>query len=98
MLEKLTADEPSQFVDPRGAYFLFVDISRINIPSNYAFPEYIAARGRDFKFTYWMINEIGVSCIPGSCKEPFSTLVYKPVMLIKCPILRLLRSHRRSLG
>ncbi|KAL6718539.1 arylformamidase [Lecanora helva] len=55
------------FVNPRGAYFLFVDISRLNIPKNYPYPEYVATRGKDFKTCYWMIQEIGVSSIPGSC-------------------------------
>ena len=87
----------------RGAYFLFVDISRIQLPNDYKYPEYVQSRSRDFKITYYMINEIGVSSIPGSCElhHPFvnfARIWRESLRLINCKRARLLSSRTCTLG
>ena len=58
-----------QYVKPLGAYFLFVDISKVNIPCDYKFPEVVNKRGsKDWRVCFYLVNEIGISSIPGSCK------------------------------
>lgn len=52
------------YSDPEGGYFVMVNMSRIQIPPDYQFPDYIASRPRDFRLAYWMIREIGVAAIP----------------------------------
>lgn len=48
-----------------GGYFLLVNMLKLKIPHDYAFPEDIALRGtEDFKLAYWLIKEIGVVGIP----------------------------------
>ena len=71
MRRSLTA-EHDQFVEPAGAYFIFVDISSIEIPTTYQFPEPFASRSQDFKVCYYLTNELGVTSIPGSCELLFS--------------------------
>ncbi|KAL4081774.1 pyridoxal phosphate-dependent transferase [Scleroderma yunnanense] len=57
---------------PEGSYFVLVDISRLKIPDDYPFPLYIMNRPRDFKASWFIAMEIGVSSIPVSdfyCEE-----------------------------
>ncbi|KAF2230513.1 PLP-dependent transferase [Viridothelium virens] len=58
------------YVKPLGAYFLFVNISKIKLPPTFKFPRTVTKHGsKDWKVCYYMINEIGVASIPGSCKS-----------------------------
>ncbi|KAF8974333.1 1-aminocyclopropane-1-carboxylate synthase 1 [Flammula alnicola] len=57
---------------PEGSYFILLDISRVDFPENYPFPESVIGRGRDFRACWFIANEIGVSSIPVSefyCEE-----------------------------
>ncbi|KAL9053352.1 MAG: hypothetical protein Q9206_003956 [Seirophora lacunosa] len=53
-------------VVPSGAYFLFVNISTVELPESYQFPPTVAKKSRDWKVCYYMCQELGVSSIPGS--------------------------------
>jgi len=55
-----------KYTVPEGSYFILVDISDLNIPADYPFPETINGRGNDFKASWFMAMEIGVSSIPVS--------------------------------
>jgi len=57
---------------PQGSYFVLLDISDLDIPDDYQFPESLHGRGRDFKACWFIAMEIGVSSIPVSefyCEE-----------------------------
>lgn len=57
---------------PEGSYFVLVDISRVKIPDDYPFPPSIKNRARDFKASWFIAVEVGVSSIPVSdfyCEE-----------------------------
>jgi len=57
---------------PEGSYFVLLDISRVLFPEDYPFPENILGRGRDFRASWFIATEIGVSSIPVSefyCEE-----------------------------
>lgn len=41
-------------------------MSKVQLPKDYYFPEHIASRPRDFKLAWFLINELGVGCIPPS--------------------------------
>lgn len=56
----------SQYVKPEGAYFVFVNITKIALPLDYAFPPSVAQKSRDYKVCWYLIQEHGVSSIPGS--------------------------------
>lgn len=49
---------------PEGTYFILVDFSKVKIPDNYAYPQEILSKGKDFRISHWLINEIGVVAIP----------------------------------
>ncbi|RDB22855.1 putative aminotransferase C6B12.04c [Hypsizygus marmoreus] len=51
---------------PEGSYFVLLDISDVNFPEDYPFPESVLGRGRDFKACWFIALEIGVSSIPVS--------------------------------
>lgn len=49
----------------QGGYFLLVNLLKLQIPQDYAFPDDILAKGtEDYKLAYWLIKEIGVVGIP----------------------------------
>ncbi|KJA30054.1 hypothetical protein HYPSUDRAFT_32114 [Hypholoma sublateritium FD-334 SS-4] len=57
---------------PEGSYFILLDISGVDFPLDYPFPESVLGRGRDFRACWFIANEIGVSSIPVSefyCEE-----------------------------
>ncbi|KAI4117272.1 MAG: hypothetical protein LQ338_007579 [Usnochroma carphineum] len=54
------------YVIPSGAYFIFVNISQVELPRHFDFPPTVAKKGRDWKVCYYMCRELGVSSIPGS--------------------------------
>ncbi|KII94679.1 hypothetical protein PLICRDRAFT_96798 [Plicaturopsis crispa FD-325 SS-3] len=51
---------------PQGSYFILLDISTVQIPEDYPFPESLHGRGKDFKACWFIALEIGVSSIPVS--------------------------------
>ncbi|KAF5393645.1 hypothetical protein D9757_000136 [Collybiopsis confluens] len=51
---------------PEGSYFILLDISRVQFPHDYPFPESVLGRGRDFRACWFIAIEIGVSSIPVS--------------------------------
>ena len=48
---------------PRGAYYIMTDISRFDFPA--ADPRF-ASESRDVAFAKYLVQEIGVACVPGS--------------------------------
>jgi aminotransferase len=48
---------------PRGAYYIMTDISRFDFPAN---DPRFAAGSRDVAFAKYLVQEIGVACVPGS--------------------------------
>lgn len=56
----------SKYTEPEGGYFVLVNLSRVQIPSDYVFPAHIEQRRRDFKLCWFLIQEIGVAAIPPS--------------------------------
>lgn len=49
---------------PEGTYFILVDFSNVKIPENYPYPQEILTKGKDFRISHWLINELGVVAIP----------------------------------
>jgi len=61
-----------KYTMPQGSYFVLLDISELEMPDDYPFPESVTGRGRDFKACWFMAIEVGVSSIPVSefyCEE-----------------------------
>lgn len=54
------------YTSPQGAYYILVNTSKIQYPSDYSFPAILDQRGDDFKTCYWLTKEIGVASIPPS--------------------------------
>jgi aminotransferase len=48
---------------PRGAYYIMTDISRFDFPAN---DPRFASGTRDVAFAKYLVQEIGVACVPGS--------------------------------
>ncbi|GJJ07268.1 hypothetical protein Clacol_001468 [Clathrus columnatus] len=55
-----------QYSFPDGTYFVLVDVSKIKIPNDYSFPSSMDGRGKDFRYAWFIAQEIGVSSIPVS--------------------------------
>jgi aminotransferase len=49
--------------EPRGAYYIMTDISRFNFPSE---DPRFASGSKDVAFAKYLVEEIGVACVPGS--------------------------------
>jgi aspartate/methionine/tyrosine aminotransferase len=62
LLKILTAAGFTVF-KPRGAYYIMTDISRFTFPHDDA---RFAAPSRDVAFAKYLVEEIGVACVPGS--------------------------------
>src|ERR1700710_1935073 len=52
------------FSDPEGGYFVLVNMKKVNIPADYPFPDHVKDRPRDFKLSWFLIQEVGVAAIP----------------------------------
>lgn len=52
------------YSDPEGGYFVLVNMSKVRLPDDYNFPPHVAERPRDFKLSWFLINEVGVAAIP----------------------------------
>src|SRR5262249_28030002 len=48
---------------PRGAYYIMTDISRFQFPEN---DPRFASETKDVAFAKYLVQEIGVACVPGS--------------------------------
>ena len=53
-----------QYSDPEGGYFVLVNMSKVQLPSDYKFPPHVAGRPQDFKLSWFLIMELGVAAIP----------------------------------
>ena len=62
LLKILTAAGFTVF-KPRGAYYIMTDISRFHFPEN---DPRFASETRDVAFAKYLVEEIGVACVPGS--------------------------------
>jgi len=61
-----------KYSHPEGSYFILLDISKVDFPEDYPFPQSVLGRGRDFRACWFIATEIGVSSIPVSefyCEE-----------------------------
>jgi kynurenine aminotransferase len=52
------------YSDPEGGYFVLVNMKKVKMPENYPFPPQVAERPRDFKLSWFLIQELGVAAIP----------------------------------
>jgi kynurenine aminotransferase len=52
------------FSDPEGGYFVLVNMKKVKIPADYPFPDHVRDRPRDFKLSWFLIQEVGVAAIP----------------------------------
>lgn len=52
------------YTKPEGTYFVLVDFSKVKIPGDYPFPDDLKSKAKDFRISYWLINELGVVAIP----------------------------------
>lgn len=52
------------YTKPDGTYFVCVDFSKVKIPEDYPYPEQLKLRAKDFRLSYWLVNELGVVAIP----------------------------------
>jgi len=66
VLLKAFDDIGLKYTNPEGSYFVLLDVSRVQWPADYPFPQSIDGRGRDFRAAWFMAQEIGVSTIPVS--------------------------------
>lgn len=65
LFNKVFDDLGLPYTIAEGGYFLLVNLSKLQIPKDYKYPEAILDRGTlDFKLAYWLIKEIGVVAIP----------------------------------
>jgi aminotransferase len=62
-LLKILEDTGFTVYKPRGAYYIMTDISRFDFPAN---DPRFAAGSRDVTFAKYLVQEIGVACVPGS--------------------------------
>jgi len=75
VLTKAFDDLGMKYTLPQGSYFLLLDISELQMPDDYPFPQSVLGRGRDFKACWFMAIKLGVSSIPVSefyCEEHYN--------------------------
>ncbi|KAF8828176.1 hypothetical protein HHX47_DHR4000610 [Lentinula edodes] len=77
------------YTNPEGSYFILLDISRVEFPDDYAFPQSVLGRGRDFN-----VDKIQSALGPNKkldlfeparidCKTPLETIMNNLVTLVK---------------
>ena len=71
------------YTDPQGGYFVLVNTSKVKIPEDYRFPSDIAAQSRDYRLSWFFINEFGVAAIPPTGQ--FSSVMYVVPILSRVP-------------
>lgn len=52
------------YSDPEGGYFVLVNMKKVKLPADYPFPPQVKDRPRDFKLSWFLIQEVGVAAIP----------------------------------
>ncbi len=52
------------YSEPEGGYFVLVNMKTVKIPDGYPFPDHVKSRPRDFKLSWFLIQEVGVAAIP----------------------------------
>lgn len=52
------------YSEPEGGYFVMVNMAKVKLPEDYPFPPHVASRPRDFKLSWFLIQEVGVAAIP----------------------------------
>jgi kynurenine aminotransferase len=52
------------YSEPEGGYFVLVNMAKVKLPEGYPFPEQVRDRPRDFKLSWFLIQEVGVAAIP----------------------------------
>ena len=52
------------YSQPEGGYFVLVNMAKVKMPADYAFPAHVAGRPRDFRLAWFLIHEVGVAAIP----------------------------------
>ncbi|CCF55609.1 hypothetical protein KAFR_0A01710 [Kazachstania africana CBS 2517] len=52
------------YTEPEGTYFILVNFSKVKIPPDYKYPEELLNKAKDFRISYWLMNELGVVAIP----------------------------------
>jgi len=52
------------YSDPEGGYFVLANLSKVQLPDGYHWPEQVEERPRDFKLSWFLIMELGVAAIP----------------------------------
>src|SRR5246127_2555891 len=62
-LLKILQDTGFRVYKPRGAYYIMTDISRFDFPVD---DPRFASGSRDVAFAKYLVQEIGVACVPGS--------------------------------
>jgi aminotransferase len=62
-LLKILQDTGFTVYVPRGAYYIMTDISRFHFPEN---DPRFASASKDVAFAKYLVQEIGVACVPGS--------------------------------
>ena len=68
---------PLQYTKPQGGYFVLVNTSKIHIPEGYLFPADIQDKPRDYKLSWFLVQDIGVAAIPTSgSKSALPATVY----------------------
>ncbi|KAL9066664.1 MAG: hypothetical protein Q9161_007423 [Pseudevernia consocians] len=61
-----------QYTEPQGGYFVLVNTSKIRIPEDYVFPAELQDKPRDYRLSWFIIQELGVAAIPTSGSENHS--------------------------
>ncbi len=54
------------YSDPEGGYFVLANLSKVQLPEKYEWPDHVRCRPRDFKLSWFLIMELGVATIPPS--------------------------------
>ncbi|KAH8601713.1 kynurenine aminotransferase-like protein [Bisporella sp. PMI_857] len=52
------------YSEPEGGYFVLVNMTKVKVPADYPFPDHVKNRPRDFKLSWFLIQEVGVAAIP----------------------------------
>lgn len=47
-----------------GSYFICANFCNVKIPKDYPFPKELLSKGKDFRISYWLMNELGIVAIP----------------------------------
>ncbi|CAL9735906.1 probable kynurenine--oxoglutarate transaminase Bna3p [Monosporozyma servazzii] len=52
------------YTTPQGSYFICANFKNVKIPTDYPFPQELLSKGKDFRISYWLMNELGIVAIP----------------------------------